>query len=357
MKEKKLEILRREIDHLDKKIIQLLNQRTEVALEIGEIKDKKGISVYAPQREEDIYRRIIKLNKGPLREKTVKAVYREIMSGTLSLQKEMRIAYLGPAATFTHLAALKKFGSSVEYLNSSNIDGIFKLVEKGEADYGVVPIENSIEGAVNYTLDMFIDFDIKICSEIFLKISHSFLSNFPLPEIKRVYSNPQVFGQCRGWLNRNLPNAELIEVSSTTKAAEIATGEKYSGAIANELAAQIYNLKIVKKDIQDSLHNITRFLVIGKNEVSKTGKDKTSIVFSLKDKVGALYETLLPFKKQGINLTKIESRPSKKRAWEYYFFVDLEGHSEDKKVKKVLTELNKKCIYLKILGAYPKSGL
>lgn len=347
--------LRQQIDDLDKKIIQLLSQRTEVALQIGEIKSKDGISVYAPQREEDIYRRIIELNKGPLKEKTIKAIYREIMSGTLSLQKKMRIAYLGPAATFTHLAALKKFGSSVEYPDCSSIEGIFKLVEKGEAAYGVVPIENSIEGAVNYTLDMFIDFDIKICSEIFLEISHSFLSNSPFSKIKKVYSNPQVFGQCRSWLNRNLANVELIEVSSTTKAAEIAAREEYSGAIANELAAQIYNLKIVKKDIQDSVHNITRFLVIGKDEVSKTGEDKTSIVFSTKDKAGALYEMLLPFKKEGINLTKIESRPSKKRAWEYYFFVDLEGHSEDKKVKKVLTELNKKCIYLKILGAYPKS--
>lgn len=350
-----LKNLRQQIDGLDEKIVQLLNQRTEVALQIGEIKDKDGISVYAPQREEDIYRRIIELNKGPLKKETIRAIYREIMSGTLCLQKEMRIAYLGPAATFTHLAALKKFGSSIEYLNCSNIDGIFKLVEKGEADYGVVPVENSIEGAVNYTLDMFIDFDIKICSEIFLEISHSFLSNFPLTEIKRIYSNPQVFGQCRSWLNKNLPNAELIEVSSTTKATETAAREEYSGAIANELAGQIYDLKIIKKDIQDSRHNITRFLVIGKNEVSKTGEDKTSIVFSLKDKVGALYETLLPFKKEGINLTKIESRPSKKRAWEYYFFVDLEGHSEDKKVKKALAELNKKCIYLKMLGAYPKS--
>lgn len=347
--------LRGQINKLDEKIIELLNQRTEVALQIGEIKSKDGISVYAPQREEDVYRRIIELNKGPLREKTVKAIYREIMSGTLCLQKKMRIAYLGPAATFTHLAALKKFGSSVEYLDCSSIEGIFKLVEKEEATYGVVPIENSIEGAVNYTLDMFIDFDIKICSEIFMEISHSFLSNFPLSKVKKVYSNPQVFGQCRSWLNRNLAHSELIEVSSTTKATEIAAGEEYSGAIANELAGQIYNLKIIKKDIQDSVHNITRFLVIGKDEVSKTGEDKTSIVFSTKDKVGALYEMLLPFKKGGINLTKIESRPSKKRAWKYYFFVDLEGHSEDKKVKKVLAELNKKCIYLKILGAYPKS--
>lgn len=355
MKQKELKTLRQKIDELDKKILHILNQRTEIALQIGKIKSNDDISIYAPKREKEIYRQIVELNKGPLKQETIKAIYREIMSGTLSLQKKIRIAYLGPATSFTHLSALKKFGSSIEYLDCSSIESVFKLVEKGEANYGVVPIENSIEGAVNYTLDMFIDFDIKICSEIFMEISHSFLSNSPLNKIKKVYSNPQVFGQCRNWLNRNLSNAELIEVSSTTRAAEISREEENSGAIANSLAGQIYNLKIIKKNIQDSSHNITRFLIIGKDEVAASGNDKTSVVFSVKDKVGALYEMLLPFKKEGINLTKIESRPSKKMAWEYYFFVDLEGHYEQKEVGRALDELKKKCVYLKILGSYPKS--
>ncbi|MCK4859521.1 MAG: prephenate dehydratase [Candidatus Omnitrophica bacterium] len=351
----KLKTLRQQIDELDKKIIHLLNQRTDVALQIGEIKNEQGISVYVPKREEEIYQHIIELNKGPLEEKAVKAIYREIMSAALSLQEKTTIAYLGPAATFTHLAALKKFGSSMNYIGCPSIESIFKIIEKKEADYGVVPIENSNEGAVNYTLDMFIDSDVKICSEIFLEISHSLLSKSSLAQIKKVYSNPQVFGQCRSWLNRNLANAELIEVSSTAKAAQIVTQEDKSSAIANDLAAQVYNLKIVKKNIQDSLHNITRFLIIGKDEVSSSDNDKTSIVFSVKDKAGALYECLLPFKKEGINLTKIESRPSKKKIWEYYFFVDLEGHYKQKKVGRVLQELKKRCSYLKILGAYPKS--
>jgi len=325
-----------------------------MALKIGEIKNKEGTSVYSPEREEEIYQRIVRLNKGPLRSQSIKAIYREIMSSTLSLQKEVSIAYLGPPATFTHLAALKKFGSSVNYLPCANIEGVFKVVEKGEATYGVVPIENSIEGAVSHTLDMFIDFDLKICSEIFLEISHSLLSNFPLEKIKKIYSNPQVFAQCRSWLNRNLPAAEMIEVSSTAKAAQVASSERYAGAIANVLSAQIYHLKVIKEDIQDNLHNITRFLVIGKNNVPETGNDKTSLLFSIKDRVGALYEMLLPFKKEGINLTKIESRPSKTRAWDYYFFLDLEGHCEQKKVKKVLKELENRCIFLKVLGAYPK---
>jgi len=349
--------LRHQIDELDKKIIEMLNQRTDIALQIGEIKNKNKVSIYAPEREKEIYRRIIELNKGPLKKTTLEAIYREIMSGTLFLQKKMLIAYLGPPATFTHLAALKKFGSSVDYLDCSNINSVFKIVEKEEANYGVVPIENSVEGAVNYTLDMLIDFDSKIYSEVFLEISHNLLSNFSLKKIRKIYSNLQVFGQCRSWLNRNLINVEFIEVSSTTKAAQIAVQEANSAAIANELAAQIYGLKVVKRNIQDSFHNITRFLIITKDSAPKTGDDKTSIVFSLKDKVGALYEMLLPFKKEGINLTKIESRPSKKKAWEYYFFVDIEGHCEDKNVKNVLAELNKRCVYLKILGSYPKSNL
>jgi len=216
-----------------------------------------------------------------------------------------------------------------------------------------VPIENSIEGAVSHTMDMLVDSDLKICAQIILDVSHNLLANHPKEKIKRVYSNPQVFGQCRIWLQENLPAADMIEVSSTTRAAQIASKEKYGACIASLLAAKVYKLKVVAKDIEDSPHNITRFLVIGKTDVPQTGKDKTSIMFSVKDRIGALHDMLLPFRKHSINLTKIESRPSKKKAWDYYFFVDLEGHRDNPKVKKALSELESRCTFLKILGSYP----
>jgi chorismate mutase/prephenate dehydratase len=216
-----------------------------------------------------------------------------------------------------------------------------------------VPIENTIEGAVSHTLDMFMDSDLKICAQVILDVSHNLLANCSKDKIRRIYSNPQVFGQCRIWLQENLPRVEKVEVSSTTRAAQIATKEKYSACIASNLAAKVYKLKVVARDIEDSPHNITRFLVISKIDVPGTGRDKTSAMFSIKDRVGALHDLLLPFKKYRINLTKIESRPSKKKAWDYYFFVDLEGHRDEPRVKGALLELENKCTFLKILGSYP----
>ncbi|MGE4358118.1 MAG: prephenate dehydratase [Candidatus Omnitrophota bacterium] len=348
--------LRKRIDSLDKKIVELLNRRAELTLEIGKVKKKLKESVYVPDRESEVYRKVCKHNSGPLKDESLIAIYREIMSSSLSLEKALKIAYLGPAATFTHLAALRKFGSQVDYIDCRSITDVFNEVEKGNADYGVVPIENSIEGAVTHTLDMFVDSDVNICSEISLEIKHNLLANCRKNQIRKVYSNPQVFGQCRIWLESNLPRVELIEVSSTTKAAEIASREKFSAAIASEMAAERYGLRILASSIEDSPHNVTRFLVIGRSLTRPTGKDKTSIMFSIKDRVGALHAMLFPFKKYNINLTKIESRPSKRKPWDYYFFVDLEGHMEDKKVKKALAELGKICTYLKILGSYPVSG-
>jgi chorismate mutase/prephenate dehydratase len=275
------------------------------------------------------------------------------MSSSLSLEVPFKIAYLGPEATFTHLAALKRFGSQVEYIACDSITDVFLEVERDTAHYGVVPIENSIEGAVSHTLDMFVDSDLEICAEIILDVSHNLLANCPKDKIKRIYSNPQVFGQCRIWLQENLPNVDKIEVSSTTRAAQICAKEKYSASIASLLAAKVYKLKVAASDIEDSPHNITRFLVIGKTEVPQTGHDKTSIMFSIKDRVGALHDMLVPFKQNRTNLTKIESRPSKKKAWDYYFFVDLEGHRNNPEVKKALLELESKCTFLKVLGSYP----
>ncbi len=300
-----------------------------------------------------VLNRIAGLNQGPLSAAALEAIYREIMSASLALEKSLKIAYLGPQASFTNLAAIKKFGSQVSYVACNSISEVFGEVEKDSADYGVVPIENSIEGAVSHTLDVFVDSDLKICSQIILEVTHNLLANCPASRIRYIYSNPQVFGQCRIWLQKNLPAAQLIDVSSTTRAAELAKQERNSAAIASLLASKVYGLKVLSSGIQDCAHNRTRFLVVGKNVASRTGKDKTSLFFSVKDRVGALYEMLLPFRKYGVNLTKIESRPSKRKAWEYYFFVDLLGHQDDALIKRALNELEKKCSYLKILGSYP----
>lgn len=349
--------LRKAIDQLDEKLIAILNKRTKFAINIGQLKTQLKKSIYMPAREQQIYEHIKKFNKGPLDDQTLMAIYREIMSGTIMLQRPMKVAYLGPSSTFTHLASIKKFGSQVKYVSVQTITDVFNEVERGNCDFGVVPVENSIEGAVNHTLDMFVDSELKICSEILLDISHNLLAACSIKKIKKVYSNPQVFGQCRLWLEGNLPNRQLIEVSSTAKAAEIARREKNSAAIASSLAAQIYNLKIQAESIEDSPHNVTRFLVMGKKEANRTNCDKTSIVFSIKDRVGALHDMLLSFKSARINLTKIESRPSKKKAWDYYFFVDMQGHLNEPRLKKALGQLGKKCHFLKVLGSYPQSNI
>jgi len=349
-----LKNLRRSIDSIDRGILKLLNRRAKVIIDIAKVKGRVSGSIYVPDREKEVYRNVASKNSGPMSDGALRAIYREIMSGALELERPLRIAYFGPEFTNTHIASMKKFGSSVRYAACGTIRDVFSEVEKGRADYGVVPIENSIEGAVNYTLDMFTDSDLKICSEVYMDISHNLISKeISRSKIKRIYSNPQVFGQCRIWLETNLPNAELVEVSSTSKAAEIASGQKGAACIASILAAKHHGLKVVEDSIQDSSHNVTRFLVIGKTEAKPTREDKTSVMFAVKDRSGALHDVLVPFKRYRINMTKIESRPSKMKAWEYYFFVDIEGHHTDTKVKKALLELKKSCSYLKVLGSYP----
>jgi len=348
-----LDKMRKKIDILDRRLISLLNLRAEITKEIGKEKISAGKCIYSPEREMQVLRKVTGLNKGPLKKSALEAIYREIMSASLALEKLLKIAYMGPQASFSNLAALKRFGSQVDFVACGSIPEVFLEVERGAADYGVVPVENSIEGAVTHTLDMLIDSDLKICSQVILNVSHNLLANCPKNKIRRIYSNPQVFGQCRIWLQKNLPNVEPVDVSSTTRAAELARKDKNSAAIASLLASKVYNLKVLASGIQDSLRNVTRFLVVGKNVAARTGHDKTSLLFSTKDRVGALYEMLLPFRKYGVNLTKIESRPSKKKAWEYYFFVDISGHQDDYKIKKALSELERRCTYLKILGSYP----
>lgn len=346
--------LRKKIDSIDKRIIELLNDRALISKSIGEKKLKDNKSIYSPSREKEVLERIKKLNKGPMSQEAFEAVYREIMSCSLSLEKPLVIAYLGPEGSFTHMAANKKFGSQVTYASCTSISEVFLKVERGDCDYGVVPVENSTEGAVTHTFDILVDSDLKICAQVMVKISHNLLSKSNIKDIKYIYSNPQAFGQCRNWLMQYVPHAGQILMPSTTVAAQKAAKEKYAAAIASSLAAKVYNVPIVKGNIQDIAHNTTRFLVLANQDVSPSGDDRTTILFSIKDKVGALLAMLKPFSDEKINLTKIESRPSKKKAWDYYFFVDFEGHREDARVKRALEKLEAMCKYLKIVGSYPR---
>ncbi|MDP3919816.1 MAG: prephenate dehydratase [Candidatus Omnitrophota bacterium] len=348
--------LRKMIDGLDDRIIKALHERTELALQVGLAKTRMGKEIYAPERESQIYRKLEEKGKGPLPQESLKSIYREIMSAALALEKPLCIAYLGPEATFTHLASLSKFGASVDYVPVASINEVFRQVERKQADYGVIPVENSIEGAVNHSLDMFIDSDLKICSEILFEIKHNLMSNSEIKHIRRVYSNPQVFGQCRHWIEVHLPQAELVDTASTTAAAKRAQVEDGTAAIGSKLAATIYNLPLLAEGIQDFSRNVTRFLVISRQIPSRVGGEKTSMLVSLKDKVGALYDMLDPIRKNKVNMTKIESRPSKKKAWEYLFFIDFEGHVADKKVAKMLSEIDKKVRFSKVLGSYPAAG-
>ncbi|HEX3720709.1 MAG TPA: prephenate dehydratase [Verrucomicrobiae bacterium] len=344
---------RKAIDKLDAQIVKLLNERTRHVLQIGEIKINAGEAIYAPHRERVILRRICKLNEGPITDDSLRAIYREIMSSALSLEKSMTIAYLGPEATFTHQAAVQKFGSSLRYAPQKTIADIFTEVTKNRADYGVVPVENSTEGVVTHTLDMFVDSTLQIVAQIILPIQYCLAGadGLSLAEIERVYAHPQALGQCRLWLQRTLPRAEILETSSNARSAELA--QEKSAAITGLLAAEKYGLKIIERDIQDFTGNATRFLVLGRQCGPATGRDRTSLMFSIADAVGALYRALAPFRRYKLNMTKIESRPSKRKAWEYFFFVDCDGHMTDPKVAKAIATLSEVCNFVKVLGSYP----
>jgi len=324
-------------------------------LEIGSIKLQAGEEIYAPDRELAVLERLCKFNLGPITNDSLRAIYREIMSSALSLEKSMTIAYFGPEATFTHQAALRRFGSSLRYSAQKTIADVFNEVSKNRADYGVVPVENSTEGIVTHTLDMLVDSDLKIVAQIVLPIQQCLVGNLKLPEIKRLFSHPQALAQCRGWIQKHLPEVEVIESSSTTRAAELVLSDTNSAAIASSLAADKYHLKVLERDIQDNSINATRFLVLGRQCSPATGRDRTSVMFSIADEVGALHRALAPFRRFKINMTKIESRPSKRKAWEYYFFVDCDGHTHEEKVAKAVEQLGKHCNFVKVLGSYPKA--
>jgi chorismate mutase/prephenate dehydratase len=343
------------VAQLDAEIIKLLHQRAEAELEL--IKGSaSSIQTSYPDRVVEVYGRIEADPAGILSTAAIKSIYREIVSATFALSKPSVVAYLGPPATFTHMACMRGFGSSAELQPVGSIPQVFEEVERGRADYGVVPVENSTEGIVTYTIDMFIDSRLKICGEIQQQISQNLLTRADdLKAIDKVYSHPQALAQCRLWLEDNLRGVQLIEVKSTSLAAEMAAGDANAAAVAGEAAAPIYDLRVLEADIQDNYNNYTRFFIIGDREAAPTGKDKTSLLFSVKHEVGALFKTLKVLSDNHLNLTQIESRPSKKRAWEYVFFVDFEGHMEQEEVTAAVRDMEDVCLFIKVLGSYPRS--
>jgi chorismate mutase/prephenate dehydratase len=351
-----LDDLRRQIDSIDDALLKLLNERAEIALRIGKLKSRENRNFHAPSREKEVLERLEDVNPGPLPKEALRAVYREIMSASLALEEPVKVAYLGPAGTFSHLACLKEYGSSARFYPVKSFSEVFEEVERGRVHYGVVPIENSIEGAVNNTLDRLIESDLTITSEILLKVSHYLMSlSGEMERVRKVYSHPQPTAQCRQWIEKHIPQLPIIEAESTASAAQRAAEDPEGAAIAGEAAVRFYGLKVIEKSIEDNVHNVTRFLTVSKEMAERTGYDKTSIVFAFKNEPGALFKILRPFADKGINLTKIESRPSGKKAWEYVFFVDMEGHVEDLPVREALELLQDQSFFLKILGSYPRA--
>jgi chorismate mutase/prephenate dehydratase len=349
-----LDDFRAKIDAIDEQILNLLNERARCAMDIGAIKRSTDAAFYVPEREKMVFDKLRKRNKGPLPEQAVHAIYREVISSIRALEKQISVAFLGPRDTFSHMAAMRVFGVTADYHPLATLSDIFTEVERKRIDYGILPVESSMGGGVHDTLDRFVNSDLKIVNEVLMQITQNLLANCPMDQIKRVYSKDNAFVQCRNWLRANLPNAELIDKSSTAEAARVAHEEEGAAAIASALAAETYNLDIIVARIEDSPNNYTRFFVVGHQLAKPTGKDKTSILISVKDRPGALYSLLLPFYENNVNLTRIESRPSRKKAWEYVFFIDMLGHVTEPAVADVLERVSEYCNEIKILGSYPQ---
>lgn len=358
MNKSELEFLREEIDQIDSEIVKLLNLRVGKACEIGKIKKISGIDPYDPAREEQVFEKVSGYSDGPLRDISLRAVYREVISASIALEKDMIIGYLGPEATYTHQAAVKNFGSGLQYRSLPDIPDVFNAVQSEHCDYGVVPIENSTEGAVNRSLDLMVDSELTIIAQVFLRVQHCLFSQSSFSEIVEVRSKDQALAQCADWLRTNLPDAKLVPVSSTAEAVrECISGRGGVAAIAGELAGSIYEVPMIEGGIQDRADNVTRFLVVARQPLPmRDGVTyRTSLVMSLKDEVGALQNALKPFSDREINLCKIESRPSKRKSWDYFFFIDFIGHPEDTKVSEAIEELKKACAFSRLLGSYPES--
>lgn len=357
-----LEKLRLQIDSLDKQIHQLINQRAQCAQNVAEVKHKyaqpgEPVVFYRPEREAQVLRNVMARNEGPLSDKAMATLFREIMSQCLALEEPMQVAFLGPEGTFTQQAAVKHFGQGASCNTQSTIEEVFREVERGAAHYGVVPVENSTEGLVTHTHDSFVDSPLKICGEVTLPIHHNLLVKDVSQSIKRIYSHSQSLGQCRSWLDKHYPSTELIAVNSNAEAARIAAQETDSAAIAGEIAAQTYDLQVLAANIEDRTDNTTRFLIIGRELTQPSGQDKTSILIASRNQPGALYHLLEPFHQAGISLTRIETRPARSGTWSYVFFVDFEGHCLDSDIAPVLEKLREQAIDFKWLGSYPKAVL
>jgi len=354
--DERIRSLRRDIETVDEEILAFLNERARIVEEVGRVKAEVNMEIYAPQREEEVLHRLNQRNSGPFPQRAVSPVFREIISACRSLEAELTVNYLGPPGTHTHLASLKQFGSSVRTVPEEGLQDVFEAVEREKVNFGVVPVENSIEGAVDRTLDLLIDFDGRIYGEVYLRVSHDLLSKTgKAEEIQKIYSHPQALGQCREWLRKNFPHVPLIETVSTAKAAELTGEDSTVAAIATSLAASLYGLKVIASQIEDYLQNYTRFLVLSRKTCGRTGKDKTSLLFSIPHVPGSLYRVLQILSERRINLTKIESRPMKGKSWEYLFFVDFEGHVEDPVIDDTVKELKKNVLFMKDLGSYPRS--
>ena len=354
--------IRDSIDAVDARIHALLNERARFAQLVGISKTKSGKAVdfYRPERESDVLRKALKRNKGPLRDEEIARLFREIMSACLAQQEPLKVAFLGPEGTFTQAAVLKHFGSSVRALPMAAIDEVFHEVEGGIADFGVVPIENSSEGTVNHTLDMFLSSGLKICGEVELRIHHCLMGRMSsASDIKRVCAHPQALAQCRGWLDDQLPDVERVAVASNAEGARRARDERGTAAIASRAAAEIYGLTLLANEIEDRADNTTRFLVVGRKLFSPSGADRTTLLVSAgdTDDAGALFRLLQPLSEHRVNMTRIESRPSRKRKWDYVFFIDIEGHVSDPSVAKALAALEERASLFKVLGSYPRAVL
>ncbi len=356
-----LATIRTRIDAIDRDLVQLLNDRAELARQVGRAKAATGAPIFVPHREQEVFARLDELNRGPLPSASLRAIWREVMSASFALERPLTIVHFGQPGAFTSIAARRKFGESVTYLGVESIATVFQEVERGHADYGVVPIENSTDGTITDTIDAFLASRVRIINELHLQVRHHLLSRVPREKIRRIYSRHTAFGQCRHWLATNLPQAELIDLVSTTKAAERASsaeGEaEGAAAIGSKEAGTAFNLATVVSDIQDNPNNLTRFVIIGRPEAAAkpTGNDKTSLMLSIQDQPGALYGALVPFQNAGINLCKIESRPSRRQAWEYHFFIDVLGHHDDPAVAAAITELKGRSGLVEILGSYPRA--
>lgn len=351
---KDIELCRKKIDEIDRQLVSLLNRRATLAIEIGKQKSKSNSCIFVPPREIEIFQRLFQLNQGPLPNEAVRSIFREVLSATRFVEKPFAVSFLGPTGTFSHMASKEIFGSQAEFLPVESIDRVFLEVEKGNAEFGVVPVENSLEGMVSRTLDLFVDSPLKIYAEKMMPIHHALVSRADsIRRVKTLFSFYQPLAQCRSWVDQNLPHVKIREVSSSAEAAVQAARNKGSAAIATEESARLYKLKILAGNLEDHPGNYTRFLVISKFSSVPSKQDKTSILFSVPHKAGSLYASLKPFSKGKINLTKIESRPVKRKAWEYIFYIDFMGHLEDPKVSRVMNELKKSTIFIKILGSYP----